>query len=105
MQAVASNYNFPSSCSVELIAYLWYMLTLNDFNALIETEKANAVWQGTFLADRQENEFTIQLYTVNNFYVEVFYDPASNQITGFRSFDTNDLLVPYLAHHKFNIHQ
>lgn len=79
------------------------MLTLYDFNALTETDKANAVWGGSYLADRFENELTIQLYAVSSFYVEVFYDPQANQIVGFRAFNTKNLLVPYLAHIKFNI--
>jgi hypothetical protein len=79
------------------------MLTLYDFNALTETDKADAVWQGNFLADRAENGLTVQLYGVGSFYVEVFYDPVANQIMSFRSFTTKNLLVPYLAHIKFNL--
>jgi hypothetical protein len=79
------------------------MLTLDDFNSLTETEKADAVWTGSFLADRQANGLMVQLYAVNSFYVEVFYDPQANQIVGFRAFNTKNLLVPYLAHIKFNI--
>jgi hypothetical protein len=79
------------------------MLTLYDFNGLTEDEKANAVWGGTFLADRFEIGFTVQLYSVSSFYVEVFYDAAENKIVSFRSFTTKNLLMPYLAHIKFNI--
>jgi hypothetical protein len=79
------------------------MLTLYDFNGMTDTEKGNAVWGGTFLADRFENDLTIQLYAVSNFYVEVFYDPQANQIVGFRAFNTKNLLVPYLAQINFNI--
>jgi len=80
------------------------MLTLYDFNVLTDTEKAKAVWQGSFLADREENGLTVQLYAVSNFYVELFYDPLANKILSFRSFTTKDLLTPYLAHIKFNLH-
>ena len=79
------------------------MLTLYDFNGLTDDEKANAVWCGTFLADRFETNFTVQLYAVSSFYVEVFYDPLENKIVSFRSFTTKNLLVPYLAQIKFNI--
>ncbi|WP_457127358.1 hypothetical protein [Mucilaginibacter sp. HD30] len=77
------------------------MFTLYDFNGLTEEKKAEAVWQGSFLADRQENDLTVQLYSVSGFYVEVYYDPNENKIMRFRSFQTKDLLVPYLAHIKF----
>ena len=80
------------------------MLTTEDFNALTETEKADAVWQGSFLADREENGIIVQLYAVDNFYVELFYDPIANKILSFRSFTSKHLLTPYLAHIKFNIH-
>ena len=79
------------------------MLTLYDFNALSENEKADAVWSGTFLADREENGLTVQLYAINNFYVELFYDPVANKILRFRSFTSKHLLTPYLAHTKFNL--
>jgi hypothetical protein len=80
------------------------MLTLYDFNGFTEDEKANAVWQGSFLADREENGLTVQLYAVSSFYVEVYYDPIANKILKFRSFTSKNLLVPYLAHIKFNLH-
>lgn len=80
------------------------MLTTGDFNALTETQKADAVWQGSFLADREENGLAVQLYAVGNFYVELFYDPLANKILSFRSFTTKNLLTPYLAHIKFNLH-
>ncbi|WP_214072622.1 hypothetical protein [Mucilaginibacter sp. dw_454] len=80
------------------------MLSPDDFNTLTETEKAEAVWQGSFLADREENGLIIQLHAVSTFYVEVFYDPAANKILSFRSFTSKHLLTPYLAHIKFNLH-
>ena len=79
------------------------MLSLYDFNALNDNEKAEAVWHGTFLADRQDGELTIQLYSLTNFYVEVFYDPKANRITGFRSFNTKSLLVPYLSQIRLDV--
>lgn len=80
------------------------MLTQCDFDRLPENEKAEAVWQGSFLADREENGLIVQLHAVSGFYVEVFYDPAANKILSFRSFTNKQSLVPYLAHIKFNLH-
>jgi hypothetical protein len=54
------------------------MLTLDDFNALSEPEQATAIWQGTFLADRKENDLIVRLYSLNNFYAEVFYNAHTN---------------------------
>jgi len=78
------------------------MLTLYDFNALTDDQKAEAVWQGTFLADREENGLAVQLYSLDNFYVEVFYDPKTNNVSRFQAFTSKQLLVPYLAQIKFN---
>jgi len=78
------------------------MLTLYDFNGLTDNEKAEAVWKGTFLADREEDGLAVQLYSFPAFYVEVFYEKQNNQISRFRAFTSNSLLVPYLAQIKFN---
>jgi hypothetical protein len=76
-------------------------MTLYEFNALDITEKAEAVWRGTFLADREADGLTIQLYALTGCYVELFYDPRANQITGFEAFTNKQLLAPYLAQMKF----
>jgi len=68
-----------------------------------DDEKANAVWSGNFLGDREENGLRVQLYSINSFFVEVFYDGLANKIIRFRAFKTYDLLTPYLAHIKFNL--
>jgi hypothetical protein len=76
-------------------------MTVHEFNALDITEKAEAVWRGAFLADREANGLTIQLYSLTGCYVELFYDQAANQITNFHAFTNKQLLAPYLAQIKF----
>ena len=78
------------------------MLTHYDFDRLTENEKADAVWAGSFLADREENGLMIQLYSLPSFYVEAFYDPVGNKILKFHAFTSRNLLVPYLAKIRFN---
>ena len=78
-------------------------MTLYEFNTLADDEKANAVWQGSFLADREEDGLKIQLYAVDNFFVELFYDATENKITAFRSFNSKRLLAPYLAQITFDL--
>jgi hypothetical protein len=80
------------------------MLTLDDFNALSAIEQAEAMWNGTFLADREENGLVVRLYSLCTFYGEVFYDAHTNKILRLRAFDKTNQLVPYLAHIKFNLH-
>jgi len=47
-------------------------MTQDEFNALAVNERAEAVWRGTFLGDRCEGECCVQLYSLPDFYVEVF---------------------------------
>lgn len=84
------------------IGYFWAM-TLYEFNVLDDNAKADAIWAGSFLADREENGLMLQLYAIDSFYAEVTYDPAANKILTFRSFNAKHLLAPYLAQIKFKL--
>ena len=44
-----------------------FMLTMEQYDALDNAEKAAAILQGRFLADREENGLIVQLYGVGNF--------------------------------------
>ena len=77
-------------------------MTPPEFESLDLTEKAEAVWRGTFLGDREEGGLRIQLYSLGSCYVEAVYDPAANKIMDFRAFTSHHLLVPYLAQIRFN---
>jgi hypothetical protein len=72
------------------------MLTYLDFNALTESEQAEAVWKGTFLDDRVEGGQHVQLYRLDGFYVEVLYDPVSNSVSKFSAFNSSTSLAPYI---------
>jgi hypothetical protein len=52
-------------------------MTLYQFNALNEIEQAEAVWDGVFVGDREDEEHRILLYQIDSFYVEVYYDTPS----------------------------
>jgi hypothetical protein len=78
-------------------------MTVYEFNALDQHEKAEAVWRGNFLAERMADGLHVQLYSLPGCYVEVFYDQAANQITGFEAFTNKQLLAPYLAQNNFPI--
>ena len=73
-----------------------------EFNALTETEQHTAILEGTFLADREENGLFVQLYSLHNFYIERWYDPAANRILKLQAFDGTARLAPYIAPIKFN---
>ena len=78
------------------------MLTIKEYDELDETEKAAAILQGDFLADREENGLMVQLYSVGSFYGEIYYDPLANKILRWRAFEGIQQLGPYLAHIRFN---
>ncbi|MEZ2338767.1 hypothetical protein AB6735_24165 [Mucilaginibacter sp. RCC_168] len=75
---------------------------MEQYQLLSEQEKAEAIMQGTFLADREENGLVVQLYNIGSIYGEVYYDRLANRILRYRVFEGTQLVTPYLAHIKFN---
>jgi hypothetical protein len=71
-------------------------MTHYEFLRLSEAEQYEAAWKGTLLGDRRENDLWIQCYSLTSFYVEVYFDPAVNQIRRIRSFSRLKQLAPYL---------
>ena len=56
-------------------------ITLYEFNALTDSEKAQEVMEhGTNRKSRKEDGLIINLHSLSNFYVEVWYDEGSNRI-------------------------
>ncbi|MBD0298304.1 MAG: hypothetical protein M3342_09355 [Bacteroidota bacterium] len=49
-------------------------MTLYDFIELSDNHKAEVVWGGAYIADREDQGHRILLYQVHSFYVEVLYD-------------------------------
>ncbi|WP_428329680.1 hypothetical protein [Mucilaginibacter sp.] len=73
------------------------MLTLYEFNAMDDNGQAEAVFkEGIYVDDREDSGLKIQLYRLNSFYVEVFYDAIANRITRYRSFSALAQLAPYV---------
>jgi hypothetical protein len=56
------------------------MITVLDFNAMPIKEQADIAITGNFLGDRREGKLIVQLHRLDNFYVELFYDPVKNEI-------------------------
>lgn len=72
-------------------------MTLYQFNAMDEMEQAEAVWDGTHIGERFDEEYNILLYQIDNFYVEAYYHREYNVLRRFRSFSSIDQLSTYLA--------
>lgn len=71
---------------------------LYEFNILPDSEKADIVWEhGAFLTNRVEGRFGINLYSLSDFYVEVWYSTPNNKIEEIRTFKSIEPLEPYLG--------
>ena len=73
-----------------------HQYTVLDFNAMSVDEQACMAISGNFLGDRREGELIVQLHRLDNFYVEVFYDPAKNEIIRYEGFTNTNRLAPYV---------
>jgi len=72
-------------------------MTLYEFNELDLNGRAAAAWEGTHLGTRSEENCRILVYSLPEFYAEVFYDVLSNEIVRCRGFRSLHLLSPYLT--------
>jgi hypothetical protein len=72
-------------------------MTLYDFVQLSQVEKATLVFEGKFLSCKEDNESTVVLYKVYDFFCEVFYDNIKNSILKMKAFRTKELLQEFFA--------
>ena len=71
--------------------------TIYEFNILPDSDKADTVWEhGKFITNRVIEGNAINLYSFNDFYVEIWYDQPTNKIIKIRSFTSTNPLDPYL---------
>jgi hypothetical protein len=73
-------------------------MELYDFNHYQLAHRAALVGeQGQFLAVRQSGDCRVCLYTMGNFWAEVWYQAENNQIALVRGFKSQACLEPYLV--------
>jgi len=71
-------------------------LTLYDFNILDEQDKYQTTWDlGTHIDTAFTDEFSINLYAIDKFFVEVYYDAKSNKIVDIQSFKHGHSMEKY----------
>ncbi len=79
------------------------MMDNYEFNLLPINNQAAYTWEnGTYLASRFEEDYSINLYWVDKFFVEVYYDHMGNFIDKIRSFKSKKCLTPYLDKIELN---
>ena len=73
------------------------MLGLYNYKILSFKNQAKLLWEdGVYLDVRGEESYKVQLHSLYNFFVEVYYNPATNEIEKFRTFKSDNCLEPYL---------
>lgn len=72
-------------------------MTLYEFNALPEdAQDAYFTENGRYLARRYTSTHSINLYAVDSFFVEAWYEPMTNYLQHLRSFSSVAQLDTYL---------
>ena len=67
-------------------------MTPEKFNSLITDAKANYLWDnGVFIDERMcYNKFIIKVYSLLDFYVEVYYSMSDNKIEDIYALETEE---------------
>lgn len=73
-------------------------MNLYEFTRLSEEEQYNMTWKTGVLVDQLIKDcVAINLYAINEFFVEVYYDHSNNKILYKKHFKQGELLDKYLG--------
>lgn len=73
-------------------------MTLEQFKDLRHSNKTATIWnQGEHIASRIDGIFSVTLWQLGAFYVEIYFNILQGKITAFESFESMHRLEPYLA--------
>lgn len=73
-------------------------MTLQQFKHLRHPKKTATIWEkGEHIASRIYGVYSVTLWQIGNFYVEIHYDILRNKIATFESFESVHRLEPYLT--------
>jgi len=91
------NYFYISQLKSSPLNFTFALMTLDEFTILNETRQAETLLErGIYLADRLYKNFSIFLYQLDDFYVEVYHNLRFDVMQGIRCFGDDDALQPYL---------
>lgn len=72
-------------------------MNLYEFTKLSEEQQYNTTWAiGTLVDQFIKDGIAINLYAINEFFVEVYYDQSNNKILYKKHFKQGELLDKYL---------
>jgi hypothetical protein len=79
-------------------------VSIIEFNEMTTDEKAWYLWHGaTFLHVYEKPEYRINLFYLNNYYIELSYNIAGNRVDSIRAFTSIQLLNPFLENISISI--
>lgn len=79
-------------------------ISLYEFNRLDIDSKYSLVWEhGVFLMNRYEGNFKINLYSLFDFFIEIWYQSEMSSIEKIRTFKSLEALEPYLEKIKLDL--
>lgn len=74
-----------------------------EFNKLTHDEQAWYIWNGAIhLNVREVYGYRVNLFSYNDYYIELWYSVYENQIKKIKAFDSPALLAPYLENIKLD---
>ena len=77
-------------------------MKLHEFLVLSKEEQTDLLYhEGVYLGKRKVNPFTLVLYSLDSFYVEIRYKNYRRHIYSLYGFDHTDHLDPYLPRIDF----
>lgn len=72
-------------------------VNIQEFNGLTIDEKAWNLWHGaTFLSVYEKAGYRINLFYLNDYYIELWYNISENKVDHIRAFTSLELLDPFL---------
>jgi hypothetical protein len=90
------NFNATLKNLLRINAQSSQAMDIYTFLSLSKDEQEKAVSDADFLSERTETSYRVKLYSVEDFYVEVFLTSAATEIVKFKAFKSRRLLIPYL---------
>ncbi|MBS1764466.1 MAG: hypothetical protein JSS90_05825 [Bacteroidetes bacterium] len=73
------------------------MITCKEFNNLSHDEQTWYIWNGAIhLHVREVYGYRVNLFSLNGYYIELWYSIQENSIKKIKSFENSALLAPYL---------
>lgn len=75
-----------------------------EFKRLSDAEQlAFVIYYGTFLMNRLEDGFSINLYGLSKFYVEIWFNQSNNKVVKLLTFKSIDRLHVFIDQIKLNL--